>query len=277
MKEELAKKWEKGADFYNRNFYSFNKKQWEHLVAPYLNDEPGIKSILDVGTGPGQLALLLASMGHEVTGLDLSKRMIELANQHNEEARHKATFLEGNAEYMHFLDNSFHLITNRLNLWTLPNPGLFVQQAYRVLKTNGKILLFITMPDSKKVYENPQTNKKEEIFTEDYQKAVAQLPFRNASPAQVKALLDAAGFKETVGYEFNDERTFTAEHMADMLSDYGEAGEAFQQLLKNHPSKDEVESFLQKYHFSHGEVHYNSEGALSFVFPIDSAMITGRK
>ena len=37
--------------------------------------------ILDVGTGPGQLALMFAEMGHHLTAVDLSASMLEKAGK----------------------------------------------------------------------------------------------------------------------------------------------------------------------------------------------------
>jgi SAM-dependent methyltransferase len=43
---------------------------------------PGAKSILDLGCGTGRHDLLLADMGYEVTGVDMSQEMLDVANAH---------------------------------------------------------------------------------------------------------------------------------------------------------------------------------------------------
>ena len=49
----------------------------DHLIGKH---SPGAKSVLDLGCGTGRHDLLLARMGYEVTGIDLSNEMILVAN-----------------------------------------------------------------------------------------------------------------------------------------------------------------------------------------------------
>jgi 2-polyprenyl-3-methyl-5-hydroxy-6-metoxy-1,4-benzoquinol methylase len=63
--------------------------------------------ILDVGTGTGRAALLLASGGAEVTGVDASEEMLAVARQRSASAAVAATFAVGDAHQLDFPDKSF--------------------------------------------------------------------------------------------------------------------------------------------------------------------------
>jgi len=54
-----------------------------------------VRTILDLGCGTGEHALLLAHRGYRVTGVDLSRRMLERARQKADEAGLAITFHEG--------------------------------------------------------------------------------------------------------------------------------------------------------------------------------------
>ena len=47
------------------------------LIAEWVGDPP--KHVLEIGSGTGEYCLLLASLGHEVVGLDISPEMVSLA------------------------------------------------------------------------------------------------------------------------------------------------------------------------------------------------------
>ena len=97
--------------------------------------------VLDVGCGTGEICLLLAEMGHQVTGIDLSEKMLALARSKAKSSRLKARFEPGDAEALVFNDESFDAVINRHLLWTLPYPKEALQEWKRVLKTGGKAIL----------------------------------------------------------------------------------------------------------------------------------------
>lgn len=66
--------------FFNRQRRSFERVFKQHPVCRL----PTPCRILDIGCGTGALARVLAEMGHDVTGLDGSDRMIALARRFNQ-------------------------------------------------------------------------------------------------------------------------------------------------------------------------------------------------
>lgn len=96
--------------------------------------------ILDVGTGTGFIALMLAEMGHEVTGLDLTEGMLDMARRRTRENTHPVNFQIGDAENLSFEDSSYDAVVCRYLLWTLPDPWKALREWHRVLRPEGSII-----------------------------------------------------------------------------------------------------------------------------------------
>ena len=96
--------------------------------------------ILDVGTGTGFMALMLAEMGHDTTGLDLTESMLERARQKTRGNGHRVNFQLGDAENLPFDDDFFDAVVCRYLLWTLPDPWRALGEWYRVIKPGGSII-----------------------------------------------------------------------------------------------------------------------------------------
>jgi len=115
------------------------KEAWKELLFRVLEENKN-KKILDVGTGTGFLSLLLAELGYEVVGVDLSEKMLEKAREKAAKYNLKIRFEVGEAENLDFKDNSFDAVVCRHLLWTLPNPQKAVKEWIRVTKHGGRII-----------------------------------------------------------------------------------------------------------------------------------------
>jgi ubiquinone/menaquinone biosynthesis C-methylase UbiE len=112
---------------------------WLALLGRFADRVPS--QILDVGCGTGFLAFLYAELKHEVTGIDLSPEMIEVARAKAEQRGVAAEFAVGDAERIEYPDASFDLLIARHLLWTLPDPGRAVAEWLRVLRPHGRLVL----------------------------------------------------------------------------------------------------------------------------------------
>lgn len=184
------------------------RQAWSETLAAALGPES--RRILDVGTGPGFLALLLAEMGHTCTGIDISPEMIAIAQARAAERQLACQFHLRDAEQLAFADHSFEVVTNRIVLWLLPHPGRAIHDWCRVLTPGGKLLIGGSQPPPSHSWRWPhwlrmgqrllglrlrQPAYYRALRQPDYQQALAQLPFRTATPAQVMALMEAAGLQ----------------------------------------------------------------------------------
>jgi ubiquinone/menaquinone biosynthesis C-methylase UbiE len=141
-KETVSKYWDWRSQTYTNGAYGFQeveKSVWKRELRPSLSGGGGL-NILDVGTGPGFLALILAEMGHKVTGVDISQGMLEKARDNALMMNLNVDFRHADGERLPFEDESFDLLVNRHLLWTLPNPKEAIEEWARVLKPNGNIL-----------------------------------------------------------------------------------------------------------------------------------------
>jgi len=103
------------------------------------------KKILDIGCGTGRHSIELAKRGYNVTGIDLSECMLEMAKQKAKEAKVKVEFIKADARYLKFekefdlaliiCEGGFCLMeTDEMNYMVL-------QSASRSLKQEGKLIL----------------------------------------------------------------------------------------------------------------------------------------
>lgn len=111
---------------------SFEKNQ----VLPILGDLKN-KTVLDVGAGTGRLSIMLEQAQAKVTALDVSEGMLKILHQKNK----RIITVIGEAESLPFEDNSFDIITAAFLIVHLKNPKLFFDEAYRVLKDGGQLLV----------------------------------------------------------------------------------------------------------------------------------------
>lgn len=108
------------------------------LISHISSTEP--LHILDVGCGAGFFSILLADLGHAVTGIDITPNMIEEANLLAKTLNSKAIFSVMDAENLEFPTHTFDMVVARNVTWNLPHPDRAYEEWLRVLKPNGMLL-----------------------------------------------------------------------------------------------------------------------------------------
>jgi SAM-dependent methyltransferase len=99
---------------------------------------PGSR-VLDVGAGPGFLALAAARLGHRVTALDLSAGMLARLREGAARDGLEVEVVEGRAEEPP--PGPFDAVIERHLLWTLPDPGAALA-AWRAVAPGGRLVVF---------------------------------------------------------------------------------------------------------------------------------------
>ena len=97
--------------------------RWLAEIGRYLPEGRPLR-ILDVGTGTGYFAILLAQAGHELTGIDLTLAMLAEAEETTAKLGLAIDFRRMDAQATEFPDGSFDALVTRNLSWTLPErPG----------------------------------------------------------------------------------------------------------------------------------------------------------
>jgi 2-polyprenyl-3-methyl-5-hydroxy-6-metoxy-1,4-benzoquinol methylase len=143
------------------------------------------QSILDVGTGTGRAALLLARAGAGVTGIDPSEQMLAVARERARAEQLAVTFAAGDAQALAYADRSFNLVISLRVLMHTPRWRAALAELCRVAATRV-------------IFDYPSSRSTARIQSLVRQ-ATARLgartePYRVFSDREIDAALNAAGF-----------------------------------------------------------------------------------
>jgi len=101
-----------------------------------LNVAPGSR-LLDVGCGSGQLALMAAKDGLQVTGVDIAGNLVERARTRAHAEGLNARFEEADAEALPFENASFDVVVSLIGAMFAPRPDLVARELLRVCTPGG--------------------------------------------------------------------------------------------------------------------------------------------
>jgi ubiquinone/menaquinone biosynthesis C-methylase UbiE len=115
--------------------------KWLRKITRFIPQNLSL-DVLDIGTGPGFISIIMGKAGHKVTAIDYSAQMLDEAVSNAKFAEVKVKYIKMDAHKLDFTDNSFDLIVSRNLTWTLYNPVAAYTEWKRVLRTGGKIIIF---------------------------------------------------------------------------------------------------------------------------------------
>ena len=101
--------------------------------------------VLDLGTGPGHIPLLLVDRLSDVTvvGIDMSEHMLRRAQLRRQRSPHadRLEFKQADAKSLPFPRESFDVVASNTILHHIADPRQFLSEAWRVLKPGGAFLI----------------------------------------------------------------------------------------------------------------------------------------
>jgi ubiquinone/menaquinone biosynthesis C-methylase UbiE len=146
----------------------------------------GFERVLDVGTGAGHTAFALAPHSARVVALDLTRPMLEVA-QNEGEVRQltNISYLEGDAQAIPCEDGSFDVVACRKASHHFPRIRQAVQEWARVVKPGGKLLLVDSISP-----EEPELD----LFLHEIEILRDPSHVRSQRISEWRILLEGAGF-----------------------------------------------------------------------------------
>jgi S-adenosylmethionine-dependent methyltransferase len=138
---------ELAADYDEKFYNGYRERIQDGITFNILNKllPQGHNKILDAGGGTGFYSLPLASMGHNVTILDISREMLEVAEGKAEKMglADRVRIVQCNMEEMALKSSEFDLVICHLALCHVLEPLRALKEFRRVLKDDGLLSLVV--------------------------------------------------------------------------------------------------------------------------------------
>ncbi len=171
---------------------------------------PG-EHVVDVGCGTGNAALLAAGRGAQVTGIDPSQRLLDVACTNAADQRLEASFAQGDASALPLEDASANVVVSVFGVIFAPDAHAAVAEMARVTAPGGRIVLSAWLPTGA-LYDVAQIRR--EALAPAVGSPAAPAPFAWHDEHALAGLLDPHGFS----VELHEERLpFTATSPKDFL------------------------------------------------------------
>jgi ubiquinone/menaquinone biosynthesis C-methylase UbiE len=142
--DKIAKKYS------DKYFNDSSDNPWLDRFASYL---PPKARILDAGSGSGNLVAYLLGKGFDVTGIDLSEKMIGEAKRRVPEGK----FLLMDIRRIKFPDNSFDGLLSAYSLVYIHSSEVpqTLREFYRVIRRGGYLLLIVQSGKPNRIVDEP--------------------------------------------------------------------------------------------------------------------------
>ena len=184
-----------GHDTLAKSYHAFFSAVTALATDPLLDSvrlRPGTR-LLDVASGPGALTAEAANRGARSVGVDLSPRMIELAQL----LYPAIEFREADVKHLPFPDHAFDAVVCAFGLGHFPRPELAVAECVRTLSPGGRIAF--------SWWDDPSRQRIQGIFRDAISEvgvsAPADVPqghnaYRFSNTGEFVRLLEGAGLVE---------------------------------------------------------------------------------
>ena len=181
-------------------------KKPQKKLAQTITEQIKSGTIVDVGSGTGYLAIEIAKAAPsaKVWGIDLSKKMVEIARRHAAGLAN-VRFEHGNATNLPFAENSVDFIVSTGSLHHWKHPVKIFDECFRVLKNGKEGWIFDGCSDFPKKQDD---NLISEHGFLHYKILRFILKFHGFSRCEyrtkVKSILDQSKFKDSYKMELTD-------------------------------------------------------------------------
>ena len=141
-KFEERKFWDAFATKYDRFIWKRVSESYNQLYAQIRADIKNSRKLLEIGTGTGLISFELSSLIPDITAIDISPKMIEIAkSKAKSQLVTNIKFQVGDAYDLHFKSSSFETIIASNVLHLLFKPEIALQEMRRVLIDDGNLII----------------------------------------------------------------------------------------------------------------------------------------
>jgi SAM-dependent methyltransferase len=142
--EHDADHWERNAGWWQEGFTDGADAEYEEQILPLAQEcLAGAQRVLDVGTGEGQIARLVAHDGAVlVVGVDPTVAQLELAHQRGG----NVGYARANADALPFADDAFDAVVVCLVFEHIAQHEPAIAELARVLEPGGRFAFFLNHP-----------------------------------------------------------------------------------------------------------------------------------
>ncbi|MFA6608790.1 MAG: methyltransferase domain-containing protein [Candidatus Paceibacterota bacterium] len=148
--------WGGVADWYDKHLEKDDDTYHTKVIFPnlirILGDVTG-KNILDLACGQGIFSQQLSEKGANVTGVDIGKELIAIAEEKNKETKNKVKYFTTKSDDLYMLkDKTFDIVVCILALQNIEELQNTINEASRVLVVGGKLIVVLNHP----AFRNPK-------------------------------------------------------------------------------------------------------------------------
>lgn len=174
MEERIREQWESNSQAFAELIGGSGTPHHRTILVPCIDEMLGNltgKRLLDAGCGEGYLSIRYAERGADVTGVDISEKLVAVARERDE--KHLATFHIGDICNLHDIaDQSFDVVLCNLVLLNVPCYREAIAEFARVLRPSGALVLSVVHPAFdfygpgawEMGEKDPQTHRREGLF-----------------------------------------------------------------------------------------------------------------
>ncbi len=142
--------WDEVADDYHKTVGETGDSYHRTYVNPVIFDILGRvkgRSILDLACGQGYLSRILARKGAKVIGIDISERMLEIAQTSEKSEPLGIQYIQSNSGDMtKIADASMDCVVSTFGFHDIREIDTTIEECSRVLKKGGKLIFAIPHP-----------------------------------------------------------------------------------------------------------------------------------
>jgi ubiquinone/menaquinone biosynthesis C-methylase UbiE len=144
LKEEIRSYWSKRSQTFDLAFGHFiapgpEARAWQQPIRDVLGAKP--LRVLELACGTGEVTRLIHDLGHDVTALDFSEAMLEVARAKHK-GKERLRFILADAENTMEPDAAYDAVVCRHLVWTLTAPQETFREWLRLLKPGGRLLVY---------------------------------------------------------------------------------------------------------------------------------------